>query len=214
MLYPDAASTRAVALVDLDFIDVSVIASQRLFFSSTPEGVSLKAGLANEMRAVGAEIGRYRVSASGLHGRISAAILSFSPNAPSSWKLTLATGALPSAELPWDIRLAFSLFLSFDHSNDFSVLRAETSRHFAVGSGNLEVGGFLSWGQALRSAPTEGESQQIALGPVVGYDTRMGRFSLSIPLRIWIDRALVGSTLGYLSDFGNPSIAAGWQLTL
>ncbi len=214
MLYPDAASTRAKALVDLDFIDIGFVASQRLFFSSTSEGVALKSGLAGESRAVGMEIGRYRVNSSGLHGRISAAILSFSPNAPSFWKLTLATGALPSAQLPWDFRLAFSFFLSFDHRNDFTVLRAETARHYVLGSGFLDVGGFLSWGQALRSAPTEGESMQISLGPTATYTSAIGKLSLSIPLRVWIDRALVGATLAYRSDFGNPSIALGWQIPL
>lgn len=214
VLYPDAASVRAAALVDLDFIDVGVIASQRLFFGSTPEGIALKSVLSNEARAIGAEIGRYRVNSSGLHGRISAAILSFSPSAPSFWKLTLATGALPTAQLAWDIRLSFSLFLSFDHRNDFTMLRAETSRHYAVGAGFLDVGGFLSWGQAMRPVPSEGESMQISLGPTFAYTTKLGKLSLSVPLRVWLDRALVGTALGYLSDFGNPSIALGWQLTL
>jgi hypothetical protein len=198
----------------LEFIDVGLIASQRLFFASTPEGVVLKSGLSSEARAIGAEIGRYRVNASGLHGRISAAVLSFSPNAPSYWKLALATGALPSAQLPWDIRFFFTLFLSFDHRNDFSILRAETSRHYSVGTGFLDVGGFLSWGQAMRGAPNEGESVQISLGPTIAYTSKLGKLSLSVPLRVGIDRALVGATLGYLSDFNSPSIALGWQLTL
>ena len=212
--YGQALAAKAYAQVDLKIFEVTFTGAQRFFETGSTEGAALASALGGEERNYGVEIARYRLNASGTHGRLSAGIYAFSPTGTRCWKLSLATGVLASAEVPYEFRLGATAFFSFDRLNDYSVVSADVWRQLSLGARtHLQLGGFFTWGQALRVPDTTvlHEFLVFTLGPCVALQTGMGRFSASVPVRVWVDRTAIG---GYLSDFASPSILVGWQASL
>ncbi len=206
--YPNALSVGAAAAADFGVVEVAASASERLFFDSTPEGAQLRAGLDGERRNVGFEIARYRVNSRGVYGRLSLGVTYFLPVPLSYWKIALSTGVLLSPESPWEFKLSLNLWFSFNRSNDFLLLSTETFRAFNLDKTlRLDVGGFFTFSQALR-ATTSVENVLLSLGPLVGLKTSFGKLTVSVPLRIWLDRDTAG---GFLSDVAPPALRAEWQ---
>ncbi|MBY0371478.1 hypothetical protein K2X33_12375 [bacterium] len=210
--YADAFATQVQAVADLRVVELRVRAAQRDFLGVGASGVEMQTGLSGEFRNLGAEIARYHATPGGIYGRLGLGLLPFYPQGTIYWQFSLSTGVLPTATVPWDFRAAVSLFLSFDRSHDYLIGSLNSSRVFAVGNGHLVVGGFLSWNQAVRPELL-GENIMLSLGPRVGF--RMpawGQWTLSMPLRVWIDHALVDTQVGFLTDFSTPAFSADWTV--
>ncbi len=214
LTYGDAIAAKGYALVDLKLFEVGVAGASRFFGQLGPEGIALASTLAPEYRNVALEIARYRVNPNGIHGRLSLAVLPFFPNGVSYWKFGLSTGLLPTADVPYEFRLNLAFLLSFNKSNDFSVVTAETWRNFYLGGQRvLQVGGFFTWGQAVRVADATVVHEYIlfSLGPSLVFKSSLGRISAGVPIRVWIDKTGSGS---FLSDFATPAFTLGWQTFL
>ncbi len=209
--YPDALSLRFSGLIDLDFVEVLGSFSQRLFLSSGPTGLALQNGLAGEVKNFTFEVARFRANAQGAYGRLGIGLVPFLPQSTTYGKFTLSTGRLPSAEVPWELRLAGTLFLSFNKSNDFTIVSAEVLRHFTLGTqSTIRLGGFATWGQAIRTT-VRGENTLLSLGPNIAYKSILGLITFALPLRIWLD---INPSGGFLSDFSTPAFSLGWQYSL
>lgn len=209
--YPDAFSVKIAATVDLSLFEIVTSVSQRLFLSTTTAGASLREGLASEHRNLGVEIARFRSNPRGAYGRLAIGALPFLPNAPTYWKFSLSTGRLATAEIPWELRLGGTLFLSNNKTNDFSIVTGSVARHFDLGGKReLRVGGFATWGQAIKTT-VQGESTLLSLGPSLAFDSSGGLLSFSVPVRVWLD---INPNGGFLSDFSTPAFSFGWQIFL
>jgi hypothetical protein len=209
--YGDAVSTKVWALADLKFFEVQVMGGNRFFGQTSADGTALASALAPEYRNVGIEIGRYRINPHGVHGRISVAVMPFYPDGVSYWKFGLSTGMLATPDVPYEFRLSLAFLLSFNHSNDFGVVTAETWRNWYLGGKRvLQIGGFFTFGQAVRvaDATVVHEYMLLSLGPSVVFKSSLGRLSAGIPLRVWVDKTGSGS---FLSDFATPALSVGWQ---
>jgi hypothetical protein len=207
--YGEAFSFSAMALADFGAFEIAATGTQRSFGTSTPDALDLKNTLLSEVQSVGGEIARYRVNPKGLYGRLGLGVMTFLPSALSYWKIAISTGVLSSASLPWEFRLSLNIWLSFNRVNDYLLLGAETFRTFQLGGRNaLDVGGFFTYSQ-LSKAQTAGERLLLALGPTIAHRSRLGRFSVSVPMRVWLDSGASGA---FISDFSTPALNAHWQL--
>lgn len=209
--YGETFGGRVSALVDLKYLEASVLAGQRFFFGASPDVTTLQAALATETQNLGFELARFRANARGGFGRLSLGLIPFYPGGTSYWKMGFATGLLRSNEIPWNFQLAVSVFLSFNRELDYMVLNADTYRSFTLGGPHLlQIGGFFTWGQMIRG-PSLGEHILFSLGPELSYRNSLGKLSVTVPIRIWLDRAVVDGKNGYLSDFATPAFSVGWR---
>jgi hypothetical protein len=206
--YSDALSIGGTATVDLGPFEISASGSERLFFETNPEGVQLRAALEGERRSVGAEIARYRVNGRGIYGRLSLGVTVFQPVSLAFWKIALSTGVLPSPTSPWEFKLCLNIWFSFNRSKNYLLLSSETFRTFGLSKALLlDVGGFFTFAQALQTR-SAGENILLSVGPLAGLQTSIGRLSVSVPLRIWLDKDAAGS---FLTDVAPPAVRAEWQ---
>jgi len=212
--YADALTSQLAAVADLRLVELRVRVGQRMFLQLGPAGVTLGQNLAGDSRHFGLEIARYRANPSGLYGRIAFGVVPFQPQGTAFWQMGFSSGVLPTAAMPWDLRLSVNVFLSFDRSVDYLIGSIQTSRRYLAGTAELSVGGFVGWNQSVR-ATTVGEHIMLSLGPKVAIKgPGWGQFSLGMPLRIWIDHALTAGQFGFLTDFSTPALSAEWTLFL
>lgn len=212
--YSDALASQAELVADLRAVELRVRAGQRFFFQNSVAGTEMASELAAEARHLAVEIARYRANPQGVYGRIGLGLIPFFPQGTTYWQISLSSGVLPSVAVPWDLSISLNAFLSFNRTHDYIVAELGASRRFAVGSGALAAGGFIRWNQSLRPA-TLGENIMVSLGPKLWAQLgRWGILSAQMPLRVWIDHALVDGQVGFLTDFSSPAAGLEWALFL
>lgn len=177
----------------------------------TAEGVVNRGALQREMTFFGVEVARYFVDSRNYYGRLSVKFVEFFPSKLLAWRPALHAGTNPSPLSPWNVEFSLAGFLYFNHLSDFMFATMSTGRtHYFGKDQNVRISGEVAFGQ--KSKLLVGESLLFTVGMSAAYSSgSLGQITLSVPFRIWIDRAVSSS---YISDFDPPAANIKWTLFL
>jgi len=172
-------------------------------------------------RSIAVDVSRGFVSAEGYFGRMSLGYLHFFPEIQKHAKLVVQTGILPTASLPWGLKLQSSLSFKIPKGGNVLGISMESFRHFGEGSGpSFELGGSLNWNAFSGDAGLGTHDYLLfSAGPWARLVTSLGLIRVGALWRLWldIDKEEVGGSVieTNLSEFrGIPDLTVSWTLPL
>jgi hypothetical protein len=216
--WEDSIVAVASALFGLKYFEVQLQAGQiQSGLSGSPDSIQLRNDFRPEQNFFGVEVARYFVDDRNYFGRLAIKIVDFMPAHQWAWRAGLQTGTRATPSQPWDVEFGFNAFIYFNHLSDFILANLGTGRTYYLGNGlqTLRIGAMVGFGQKNARVPL-GETLLFNIAPIAQYShPRLGQFSLSIPIRVWVDRELqpAGDT-AFLSEFNTPAARLHWSLSL
>ncbi|MBI4403735.1 MAG: hypothetical protein HY537_06225 [Deltaproteobacteria bacterium] len=193
--YQDSISSLAGALFDLNFMEISLRASQRIFLESTETGKAVRDQLWIAHQTLSVEVAKHYMTPANHYGRLSAEFLQFFPEPRYRWiRLGIATGALPDHGFPHLLRLAFNLFFPFWGDHKILQISGEFGRQLALSDkSTLDLGGGAIWSYKLRGSMGEGRYDHMlfSFGPLAQLTSPFGQLRANFFFRFWLDREVV-----------------------
>ena len=209
--YADTFSGQAQVNFDLSYAEVSLYGSQRLFLNGTEAGVSTAAQLDQKTTTLGIEVARFFSTLDNRYGRLGFAYFHLLPGNVLWFRIGLDSGVLPTARLPWSLRLRPALYLNPSGLGSILVVGAEIQRLVDKSHGwQIQIGGLVDWSYATRADTAVNNYQYMlfSIGPLAQADTALGAFRLAARWRVWLDREVFLDMQGKVQT-GNPCEFSG-----
>lgn len=223
--YPGVLSFQASGVLDFGGFELHLQGGRR--FLPEPNAADVQ-GFRYDLSDVDFEIARYHALSKTAFGRLGIAGTKFFPSLRAGqrsmsdlqhkdsqqWiRISVATGLLPTEELPWDFRLNLGLFRRIDDDWMIVMARLEVLKRFL--SGRLRAGGYFSFttasygsnaGEIVTSIPSAPviEHYGFTLSPSLEWAFPAGTLQVAMPLRLYVDQD-VAQSLAKTGPVTNPS---------
>jgi hypothetical protein len=206
--YMDSLSFDVQGVADLNYLEVVLHASQRIFLDFTNGGPAVESNLFPQRESVYLEFARNYTTPNNYYGRLGLGVLEFFPQSQTWIKIAVATGILATETNPWSLNMHFNYFSSIQGNNRNIIIAVTSEKLLDPDSDSpLSLGGFISWGYRTRplSEDIAATYEQIlfSIGPALDWKSSVGTFQFKLPWRLWIDRQY--EIINGASVPGNPT---------